>query len=86
MVKIFGKERSRMDVIDFLSFIPFFVAVIYSIFFYNKYELVIVYFSCIFWISYWMIRLIFSPNYMKNADREKDGLKVLEKLMPPTSK
>lgn len=53
----------KIDFLDYFILLQLVISILYSVFTYNRYELVIVYFSTITFISYWLIRIVFrNPN------------------------
>lgn len=53
----------KIEILDYLVLIQLVGCLIFSITKFHKYELVIVYFSAILFISYWLIRIVFSKKY-----------------------
>jgi hypothetical protein len=54
------------NIIDYLIFIPLIGSVIFLILGHNKYEGILVYFSTIIFLGYWMLKIIFSPKFKEN--------------------
>lgn len=50
----------KIEYLDYSIVIQLVLAILYSVFFYNKYEQIIVFFSAIIFISYWLIRIVFT--------------------------
>jgi len=51
------------SLIDYLVLIQLILSILFLITFHNKYEGIIVYFSIMIFISYWIIKIIFNKKY-----------------------
>jgi hypothetical protein len=56
----------KIEYLDYSILFQLVISILYSIFSYNKYELIIVYFSAVLFISYWLTRIVFSNKYKPN--------------------
>jgi hypothetical protein len=51
------------DFIDYFIVVQLVLSILFLVLFHNKFEGVIVYFSVILFIGYWMLKIIFNKKY-----------------------
>ncbi len=59
------KEKSKIVYLDYAITAQLVIFLLIKIFLYNKYENLMVYFSCIVFVSYWIIRICWNPELSK---------------------
>ena len=62
------KIPKGIELFDYAVLVQLVIFVIWSLKFHHKYEYVIVYFSTVGFIGWWLIRIVFSPQHFNNKD------------------